>query len=149
MATEQASFVQDSVDRFNDAYRSTTRSIDANVQRFQKQLRTRRRKLEKQFNDGRKNLEKQVESSRKTFEKQTRKQVNELRKTSFVKRAEELRKDATKEIESRVDTFLGFFNIASRSQLDRIDKKLSQLTRKLNAIERGKRMNGSSTAAHS
>lgn len=136
--SEQVSFVQEGADRVGDAYRS----FDEGFQRLQKDLRTRRKSIEKQLNTGRKSLERQINASRRDFEKRTRKQVTELRKNPVVKRALSVRNDATRELETRVSTFLGFFNIATRSDLNRIDRKLGQITRKLKQVERAKKSNG-------
>ena len=62
--SQQVSLVQDGLDRFNSAFDS----LGGEVQRFQKQVRTRRKSLEKEF-----------DHQRKTFEKRTRKQVNRIR----------------------------------------------------------------------
>ncbi len=137
--SEQANLVQEGADRVGDAYRS----FDEGFQRLQKDLRNRRKTVEKQINSGRKNLERQINAGRKDFEKRTRKQVSELRKNPVVKRAISARDDATKQIESQVSTVLGFFNIASRTDVERIERKLGQVTRKLKQVERAKKANGS------
>ena len=137
--SEQANLVQEGADRVSDAYRS----FDEGFQRLQKDLRNRRKTVEKQINSGRKNLERQINAGRKDFEKRTRKQVSELRKNPVVKRAISARDDATKQIESQVSTVLGFFNIASRTNVERIERKLGQVTRKLKQVEGAKKANGS------
>lgn len=137
--SEQVSFVQEGVDRVGDAFRS----FDAGFQRLQKDLRGRRKTFEKQINTSRKTVERQINAGRRDFEKATRKRVNELRKNPAVKRAIGVRNDATKQFESRVSTVLGFFNVATRSDLDRIERKLGQIAKKLKGIERAKRANGS------
>ena len=137
--SEQANLVQEGADRVGDAYRS----FDEGFQRLQKDLRNRRKTFEKQINSGRKNLERQINAGRKDFEKRTRKQVSELRKNPVVKRAISARDDATKQIESQVSTVLGFFNIASRTDVERIERMLGQVTRKLKQVERAKKANGS------
>ena len=63
--SEQVGFVQDSVDRVEDAYRS----IDKRVQRLQKDLRARRKSIEKQVSSGRKSVERQIKARRTTIEK--------------------------------------------------------------------------------
>lgn len=127
----QQSILQEGVERFNTA----VDSIDREVQR-----------LQKRFESQRKSLEKQITSGRKNFEKRTRKQVNqlrsELRKNALVKRARNLRSDAAKQIEQGVDNLLGALQIASRNDLQRIDRKLGQLSRKLKEIERARKGNG-------
>ena len=128
---EEQSFVQDGVDRFNDA----VRSLDAEFQRVQKQLRSRRRSFEKRITGG-----------RRDFERRTRKQVKrlrtELRKNPVVKRAQSLQDDVSRQIEDSVDRLLGVLQIASKNDFERLDRKLSQLNRKLKELERARRGNG-------
>ncbi len=129
--SEQVSFVQEGVDRFNAAIER----IDEARLRLQKQLRTQR-----------KSFEKQITSGRRDFEKRTRKQVKrlrtELRRYPLVKRAEQLQVDARQQIEEGVDRVLGVFQIASKSDLVRIDRKLDRISRKLKDIEQPRRGNG-------
>jgi hypothetical protein len=130
---EQPNLVQDGVDRFNAAFES----LGDEVERLQREFQSRRKSFEKQLTDG-----------RKKFEKQTRKQVNriesEFRKNPLVKRAEELRSDVAKQIEDGAGRLLSALQIASKNDLQRVDRKLNQLTRKLKEIERARKSNGES-----
>ena len=111
--------------------------FDDEFQRIQKELSARRKSLEKEFT-----------SKRKTVEKRTRKELkriqSELKKNSIVKRADAVRKDVTKQVETRVDTLLELIQVASRSDVQRINKKLTALNRRLKAIEDSRKTNGSS-----
>jgi hypothetical protein len=111
--------------------------LDVEFQRVQKELNERRKSLEKEF-----------ASKRKTVEKRTRKELkriqSELKKNPIVQRAEAVRKDVTKEVETRVDSLLGLMQVASRSDVQRINKKLTTLTKRLKAIEDSRKTNGSS-----
>ena len=131
MAQQQAGLVQEGRERFNSAFER----IDEELQRVQKQLQKRR-----------KTFEKQLEGQRRDIEKRTRKQVRrfqtEWRKHPVGRRIEKLRGRATAQIESGVDGVLGLFQIASKSDLDRVDRKIGQLTRKLKEMERTRRGNG-------
>jgi hypothetical protein len=133
--SEQASLVQEGVERFNAAFER----IDEERLRIQKQVNTRRKRIEKQLTSG-----------RKDFEKRTRKQVKrlrtELRRYPLVKRAEQLQVDARRQVEEGVDRFLGVFQIASKSDLVRIDRKLDRISRKLKDIEQPRRGNGSASS---
>ena len=133
--SEQASLVQEGVDRFNAAF---------------ERIDEERLRLQKQVNARRKSIEKQITSGRKDFEKRTRKQVKrlrtELRRYPLVKRAERLQLDARRQIEEGVDRFLGVFQIASKSDLDRIDRKLDRISRKLKDIEQPRRGNGAASS---
>jgi len=102
--------------------------VDDEFQRIQKELSVRRKSLEKEF-----------ETKKKTVEMRTRKELKriqkELKKNPIAKRADEVRKDVTKQVETRLDSILGLMQVASRSDVQRINKKLTTLTRRLKAIE--------------
>ena len=110
----ELSFVEEGFDRVQEAFKNAGDEIE----KFQKQFDKRR----------------------KRFEKDTQKRVKQLRtdlrKQPIVKRVEKVQKDASKQFENAVDTMLSTLQIASQADLKRIDRKLSQLTRKLNAIEK-------------
>lgn len=132
----EQSIVQEGVGRVSDALDS----IGDEIQRVQKQLRSRRRTLEKR-----------IETNRKSFEKRARRQANRLRtelgKNPVWKRARAIQEDAAKQIESGVDGVLTFFQIASKSDVQRIDRKLSQINRKLKELERTRKANGAGASA--
>jgi septation ring formation regulator EzrA len=116
----QASIVQEGVDRVRAAFGS----IEDEFERVQRRVRARRRDLEKQLRSGRKDLE-----------KRTRKLRSELLGRSPLKRLETLRKDVQHQIADGVDSVLRSLQIASRTDVERIDRKLSQISRKLREIE--------------
>jgi DNA anti-recombination protein RmuC len=132
---EQASRVQEGVDRISDA----VHSIDHEFQRVQKQLDTRR-----------KSIEKQIASTRKKVEKRTRSELNrfqsEIQKYPLVKRAESLRNEASKQIESTLGSLLKMMQIPSKSDLARIERRLSALSRRVKEIEKTRKKNGASPA---
>ncbi|MBW2577986.1 MAG: hypothetical protein JRE38_07945 [Deltaproteobacteria bacterium] len=111
--------------------------VDDEFQRIQKELSARRKSIEKEFT-----------SKRKTVEKRTRKELKriqtELKKNPIVKRADAVRKDVTKQVETRVDSLLGLMQVASRSDVQRINRKLTTLNKRLKAIEESRKTNGSS-----
>jgi phage-related minor tail protein len=115
----------------------TVQFFDDEFQRVQKELGARRKALEKEF-----------ATRRKTVERRTRKELkriqSELKKNPIVKRADAVRKDVTKQVETRVDSLLGLMQVASRSDVQRINKKLTTLNRRLKAIEDHRKTNGSS-----
>lgn len=128
---QQANIVQEGVDRFRDAFGS----VEGEVERIQKQLRARRKSLEKQLN-----------TSRRDFDKRARKVRADIRRSSTMKQIERWRKDASKQLEQGVDNILGALKIASKSDVQRIDRKISQINRKMKEIERRKRSNGQAAA---
>jgi len=136
---QQANFVQESVDRVREAVASIEDDIEHVQKRMQKEWKVRRKAIEKQ-----------VTSSRKNFEKKTQKQVKrlrtELRKNTYVKRAQGAVDDATKQFEQGVDNVLRVLHVASQRDLSRIDRKLNQINRKLRDLEKSKQGNGSAEA---
>jgi hypothetical protein len=131
MPEQPTSFVQDSRERLNAA----RERIDGEVDRIQKELRTRSERIEKQFTRRRKN-----------FEKQTRKQVKQLekdlRKNTLVKRFDRFQADATKQIESALSSVLGALRIASTRDVRQVDRKIARLNKKLKDLERQRATNG-------
>ena len=127
MAEQATSFV----DRFDTA----RERIDEEVQRVQKELKSRRKRIEKQFASG-----------RKSIEKQTRKQVKQieadLKQNSIVQQLERARDEAGRQIETVFETVLGALQIASKGDVKRIDRKLTKLNKKLKDIERARKGNG-------
>lgn len=124
---EQIHFVQDGIDRFRDALGS----VDHELERAQKRLLVQRRVLEKRFNAG-----------RRDFDKRTRKFRGELQKSATAQWIDALRKDASKEFERRIDGVLEMLQIATKRDVKRIDRKITQLGRKLKNIERARGANG-------
>jgi hypothetical protein len=133
---QQASLVQEGVDRFREAFDSLE------LERVQKQLAQRRKRLEKQ-----------IASGRRQWEKRTRKQVKrlrtEIRKNSLVKRLQSIQKDATSQVESGFDQVLSALRIASKRDVDRIDRRLGQIQRKLKDLEQAgtRKVNGDAASA--
>jgi len=131
---QSSNVIQEGVDRFRDAFGS----FEDELARVQKQLQARRKKIEKRFESGRKDLEKRIASERKRLERRTQKLRSELGKNPTVKRLETMRKDATKQFEQGVTDVLGALQIASKSDLQRIDRKISQLNKKLKEMDGAK-----------
>lgn len=133
--SDQASLVQEGVERFNEAWRSAGEE----VQRLQKQLQHRRHSLEKQ-----------ITARRKRIEKQTRRRVSrartELERNPWVKRAQSLRDEAWKRLERGLDGTLGNLRIASRRDVERIERRITQLNRRIKEIEQARRSNGKGPA---
>ena len=71
----------------------------------------------------------------KLFERQMKRFQKELKKNPVVKRAQSVMDDATKQFERGVDSVLEVLNVASRRDLNRIDRKLNQINRKLRGME--------------
>ena len=76
---------------------------------------------------------KEVRNLQKKVEKQTRVPLRQLRKNGLVKRARG--SDTRKQIAGGVETVLGFMQIGSKSDLQRIDRRLKQIDRKLRVVQ--------------
>jgi hypothetical protein len=151
---ETNNIFQDGVERVREAYGS----LGENIERVQRELRTRRKKIEKRIETGRKDLErrfasqrkgleKRFEAQRKQIEKRTQKLRTEIEKTPALKRLETLRKDATRQFEQGTTALLNRLQIASKSDLDRIDRKISVINKQMKEMGRRKRPNGAATTA--
>lgn len=125
------SLVDQGVDRVQDALKSA----DKEFQRFQRRVRTRRRTIERRIQTQRKSLEKNLEKQAKSIEKQAQKQIQQIRKNDLVKRAETLGKDVQSRIESGLESVLSIFQIASKSDIRRVDRKLNRISKKLKELE--------------
>jgi len=125
MAQRSTNLVQDGFQRV----RTAAETLDRGFQR-----------LQKRFDSQRKTLEKQLGSRRKALTKRTQAQVEQIvalvRDNALIQRAESLREDATRQLETRVGTLLGALSIASKGDLEKIDRKLSQISRKLRDLEK-------------
>jgi cell fate (sporulation/competence/biofilm development) regulator YmcA (YheA/YmcA/DUF963 family) len=115
---QQASIVQDSVDRVRGAVSS----------------------LESDFEKVQKRAEKKFRTQRKSLEKRTEKQVSRLRaeikKNPYVKRAQGAVDDVSKQIEKNIDGLLEAMNVASQSDLRRVNSKLNKISKKLSELEK-------------
>jgi len=121
----QVSFVESGIDRVQEAFRS----VESRVEKLQKDLGKRRRQLER-------DAQKRVKSWR-----------TELRRSDLAKRVEGLQKDARKQLESGVDNVLSSLQIASQSDIKKLDRKLGQISRKLNALEKSREQKSSGSSA--
>jgi chromosome segregation ATPase len=122
---QSTSRVQDGVDQIRSA-----------VRRFDRQLR----KLQRRVESRRKEFGKQITSRRKALERRAQKELTrvqrELSRRPIVKRAESLRADARSRLEHGVSSVLGSLPIATRGEIERIDRKLRALDRKLRELEK-------------
>ena len=111
---QQATFIDDSIDRIQSVFKDA----EGEIQKFQKRAEKRR-----------KDIQKRAEKRSKDIQKQ-------FRKMPAVKKAEQIRADARKQFDSNVESFMGKLPVASRSDLVKMDRRIKQLTRKLNALEK-------------
>ena len=121
---------QSLVDTGVESVRSVVHVANRRIQKLQKQIDVRRKSVEKELSTRRRRLEQRTQ-------KAVDRVVARAQKLPLVKRAAAFREEASRQIESGVETVLGVFQIASRSELERIDRKLSQISRKLRELEKG------------
>jgi len=123
-------------------FENARHSIERELNRLQKQLRVQSRTLEKRIEKGRRQLESRFEKGVRQLETRGRKQLDsllaEIRGSAVAKRARTLRADAQKQIESGVETVLARLPVASRRDVDRIEKQLRTVTKKLSELERAR-----------
>ena len=121
---------QSLVDTGVERVRSVVHDANRRIQKLQKQIDVRRKSVEKELSTRRRRLEQRAQ-------KAVDRVVARAQKLPLVKRAATLREEASRQIEAGVETVLGVFQIASRGELERIDRKLSQISRKLRELEKG------------
>lgn len=81
-----------------------------------------------------------VSARREEIEKQTQERVEklgrEIRQSTLVKRARKLQEDTSKRVEKNIDELLAALNIASRSEIKKLDRKLNQLNKRLKELDK-------------
>jgi hypothetical protein len=123
--SQRESLVQTGIDRVRTTVESTVNGANKELRRVQKRLESQRKTFEKRF-----------ASQRKALEKRAQGLVSQVRENPLIQRAEAIREGATRQLEATVETVLAAFPIATRSDVERIDRKISQLSRKLKEIEK-------------
>jgi hypothetical protein len=114
------------------------------VQEGVDQIRTRIRRIQRQVVTQRKAIEKQLSTRRKAIEKRAQKEIarvqKEIARQPLVKQAQKragsLRADAQSRLEAGVAGFLGALPLATKGEIDRIDRKLRAIDRKLREMEK-------------
>jgi pyridoxal biosynthesis lyase PdxS len=122
----QQSLVGTGVERVRSAVSGASRRI----QKLQKQLDARRKTVEKELSTRRRKLEQRTQ-------KEVARLVTRAQRLPLVKRAASLGVDVSRQLETGVETVLGVFQIASRGEVERLDRKVSQISRKLRDLEKG------------
>ncbi|MBW2270270.1 MAG: hypothetical protein JRH16_17030 [Deltaproteobacteria bacterium] len=123
MAQPATSFVDESRERIHSA----RERIDSEFKKAQKDLEGRRKRLEKQLS-----------KNRKGFEKQTKQLRKDLEKNSIVKQLNRWRNDAEDQFEDVLGSLLGSLQIATQSDVKKIDRRLSKISRQLKELDASK-----------
>ena len=103
-------------DRFNDALRG----LDDQVQELRDRFDDQRRKVEDEFR-------------KRSGGLQTR-----LRKSPLYRRAKQIREEVEEQVERSRSQVYSLIGLVSRSELEKIDRKLNTLSRKLNELVKEK-----------
>ena len=123
------------------AQQTLVESAVDNVRSAVKVANRRLQKLQKELDGRRKTVEKELTTRRRRIEQRTQREVARLvaraEKLPLVKQATSLYGDASQKLEAGVETVLGALQIASRSEVERLDRKLAQVSRKLRELEKG------------
>lgn len=109
------------LDRFNDALRN----LDDQLQELRDRFEERRKQFESDFQKGRDRVEERV------------------RGTSLYKRARQVRTDLEDQIERTRGQVYDVFGIASKAELEKLNRKLNAISRKLNELTREQRHHAS------
>lgn len=83
-------------------------------------------------------IDKKINGQRKALEKRTRQQLKGLRK-KFPKRIRRFQREGTQWIQKRVNGAVGLLQLASKSDVDRIHRRLGEINRQLQEIEAAKK----------
>jgi hypothetical protein len=121
--------IQGAVENVNEEFQSIQKRITKQRNTFEKDARKRVKKFQA---DARKNdLVKRAEKFQKTVEK-------DVRKSDAFKNAQKFQKTANTRIEKAIDGVLSVFQIASSSDIAKLDRKLGQINRKLKVLEKAR-----------
>jgi len=124
---------------------STVKSIEKDFRSLQKRAEERRKELGKRAEREVKRLQsefrktplgKQVLKRRTELGKRVDQLQNDLRKNAAVQRIEALRKDAEKALEEGVESVLGALQVAPKSEVVKLERKVNQLSRKVRELEK-------------
>jgi ABC-type transporter Mla subunit MlaD len=121
----QASVFDQGIDRVQ----STLKDLDREMQRVRRELSKRRRSLTRDLRSRRQSLERRAE-------RQLRRLRTELRRNPAYKRAEALQADARRRVERQVDQLLGAFPLASKNEIESLERKVTRLTRRVRELEK-------------
>lgn len=124
MAT-RASIVEEGLDRIQAAFQS----VEDEVLKLQKQLEQRTEEFGKRADQRFKRLQKDLRKNKAV-------QRAEARWEQVSTRLDKRRRELETRFESQIETVLGVFQIASKSQVEKLDKKLNRLSRRLSALDK-------------
>ncbi len=148
---ETASIIDENVERLQDTFKN----IEGEFKKLQDNVREQSKKVTDNVREQSKKVTDEIEAKRKEVEKKTQAEWDKIKETPIGKRAddlgkkvseinekttskaEDIRKETEKKLENSFESILGAFQIASKSDLAKIDKKLNAISRKIKALEGG------------
>jgi len=141
--TKNTNLIEEGVERTREALSQLTdefEHLQKNAEKRRKQFEKNTERRIKQFQtELRKNSwVKEAQKQRKALERRAEKLRKEIEASEPVKRANELRSDATKLIETQVEGLLENMRIASHTEVTRLERKVAALQRKVTALEKKK-----------
>ena len=95
------------------------------------------------FTDAYESIRKEARKLQKRVKKQTRKPLRQLRRNVLVKRTQNLGSEAREQIAGGVETVLDYLQIASKGDLQRIERRLKRIERKLHGAGNERKTNKS------
>lgn len=123
----ESGFIQEGVDRVQSALKT----LDKEYRRIQKEADARLRRVERRAERQIKRL--QAGIRRSPLAKPLAKRAEDVRR-----RVEEARSEAQSMFEGRVEAVLGTLKIATRTEIEKLDRKVALLHRKLQELEGAK-----------
>ena len=109
---QQAEVIEEGLEKLQSMFRS----VESEFEKIQGQVSKRRAEFEKEA------------------QRRVKKMSKEVRNSPLYKRADSFLKEANRQIEKNVDYVLGSLNIATRSDIRKLDKRLSQINKKLKEL---------------
>ena len=143
MAQSAPQFVEEGLERLEGA----RERIDDGLAKARKDLRTRRKRIEKQLAKNRRTLEREVDRTRRQVARQVQQLRKEIEKNGVVGQLSRWRNDAEDRLEGALESVLGTFQIATQSDVRKLDRKLSKLGKQLEALEK-KRASAKASPTH-
>lgn len=112
-----------------DRFQATVRDMDRHVQRVRRELGKRRRSLERELKRRRTDLEKRAV-------RRIRQLRSELRRNPAYRRAESLQAETRERIEHQIESVLSSIPVASKSEVEGLEKRVARLTRRVRELEK-------------
>jgi polyhydroxyalkanoate synthesis regulator phasin len=112
-----------------DRFQSTFRDVDRQVQKVRRELGKRRRTVERELKRRRTDIEKRAT-------RQLRRVRSELRRNATFRRAETLQAETRERIEQQLDQVLSSIPVASKSDVEGLEKRIARLTRRVRDLEK-------------